>query len=431
MWNPIQVVSALVVASLAYFLVRLYQMRKRMEGLPSTPRPNWLVGNIDVPTECSAHFPPDVHAHVFIRYIQKKHNLGRFFYQDWWPLGPQWLFITDPEIASQYVTSAQSLPKSSMFTDYLNKFLGDNNMLSVEGDHWKSLRTAFNPGFSANHLMTLVPYIVDASLDFGKVLRQKAETGELVELEDKATNLTIEIIGKVVLDADLGAQEGVHPIVKTFRDRVLLMPPPGNPVNPFHGLDLLRPLKLWWNGRRLDRLIGAELDRKINARANDYQTNGTLGSEKPSKTSRQRSVVDLAIDNYQKELKQEGKKVTATTMSPRVRKDIIDSMKAFIFAGKGPCLMLSGLVDPSFSPPREYELRCFERASFACICSYTPADDASLDRPRYDRIHHFVHNVPAAFASRQTRPGGRRTRQRFRQRSITNRRDDQSRSLYH
>ena len=50
--------------------------------------------------------------------------------------------------------------------------------------------------------MTLVPYIVDASMVFYEVLCGKAETGELFQLEEYATRLTIDIIGKIVLDSD-------------------------------------------------------------------------------------------------------------------------------------------------------------------------------------------------------------------------------------
>src|ERR1700761_7512487 len=96
------------------------------------------------------------------------------FYVDWWPLGPRWVFIADPELASKFLTTGQSLSKSRLTTDYLAKLLGPSNMVSLEGQAWKSLRSIFNPGFSASHLITLVPYIVDSSLVFLDVLREKA-----------------------------------------------------------------------------------------------------------------------------------------------------------------------------------------------------------------------------------------------------------------
>ena len=52
--------------------------------------------------------------------------------------------------------------------------------------------------------MTLVPYIVDAAVLFRDVLREKARSGELFGMEDLvATRLTVDIIGKMILDSDL------------------------------------------------------------------------------------------------------------------------------------------------------------------------------------------------------------------------------------
>ena len=116
-----------------------------------------ILGHIPVAAECEQHFPPKAHPHVYAHYIRKKYNLGKFFYVDFWPLGPRSLFIADPEITNQYVTTSQSLPKSPLVNDYLYQLLGKNNMVSLEGNQWKNLRSMFNPGFASAHLMTLVP----------------------------------------------------------------------------------------------------------------------------------------------------------------------------------------------------------------------------------------------------------------------------------
>lgn len=157
------------------------------------------MGNLLVANDCEKHFTMKIHPHAWVHYISKKYNMGKFFYVDLWPFGPRWLFITDAEIVSQYVTSGQSLLKSPLFTHYLNKLLGDDNMVSLDGPQWKKVRAMFNPGFASGHLMTLLPYIVDASVVFREIMREKAKTGELFEMEEYATRLTIDIMGKVVL----------------------------------------------------------------------------------------------------------------------------------------------------------------------------------------------------------------------------------------
>jgi hypothetical protein len=77
-------------------------------------------------------------------------------------------------------------------------------------------------------------------------------------------------------------------------------------VNPLENIDLIRPIKSWFNGRKLDRLIGEELDKRFVSR-DSSQTNGNAnghanGDAKPIlKASRNRSVVTLALDTYEKE----------------------------------------------------------------------------------------------------------------------------------
>ncbi|KAF2424212.1 cytochrome P450 monooxygenase-like protein [Tothia fuscella] len=277
-----------------------------------------LLGHLAIAGECQSSFPADSHPQLFISHVRGKYDLPETFYMDWRPFGPKWLHIADPELVSEYVTTGQSMPKSPVSSEYLNKFLGYNSMVTHERERWKSLRSIFNPGFSAGHIMTLTDYIVDASLVFVDILREKARTNEHIELEELTTRLTIDIIGKVALDSDFHSQKVLHPIVEAFRERVLMMPR-AQDVFFWQGIDLLRPYKLWVNNRQLEKAIEQELDRKIRLRV-----------QTPTfSTKRNRSVVDLALDAYQKEAG-----VSSISQIPRsLRVDIIDQIKTFIFAG--------------------------------------------------------------------------------------------------
>lgn len=282
---------------------------------------NRVLGHLPIADECLQMFPSDSHPHHYGHYIREKWNLPEVFYVDWRPAGPVWLFIADPELASQYVTTGQSLPKSRLETAFLDRFLGPNNMVSLEGPKWKSMRSMFNSGFASKNVMTLVPYIVDATLVFCDVMREKATSKENFELEEYATRLTIDVIGRVVLDTDLNAQRQTHPIVTAFRQRVKLMPP-ASALFPWQGVDLRRPFRLWWNGRTLDRLLGEELDRKILQRAK---------TDDPSNGSK-RSAIDLALWSFESE-RDNCHIVHPSELPLSVRTDIIDSLKTFIFAG--------------------------------------------------------------------------------------------------
>lgn len=112
------------------------------------------------------------------------------------------------------------------------------------------------------------------------------------------------------------------------------MPPSGS-INPLRGLDLLRPFKLWFNSRKLDRLIGEELDKRFAAQTQQL-TNGNHAasdSKAKPKTDRKRSVVDLALETYQKEFSSQTFKSPSSTMDRAFRTTAINQMKTFIFAG--------------------------------------------------------------------------------------------------
>jgi hypothetical protein len=151
-------------------------------------------------------------------------------------------------------------------------------------------------------------------------------------------------------DADFNAQTAPNPIVETFRcvrairaipakspltnafplrKQVELMPPAGS-FNPLQNINLIRPIRIWLNGRKLDRLIGQELDERFNK----SQANGDAQpASKPATGSR--SVVTLALNTYQKEFQSSAGKASPskTTMDPTFRATAIDQIKTFIFAG--------------------------------------------------------------------------------------------------
>lgn len=200
-------------------------------------------------------------------------------------------------------------------------------MVTLEGHQWKALRSIFNPGFNAGHLMTVVPYIVDSTLVFVDIMKEKAKEDKLLSMDVYTTRLTIDIIGKVALDADFDSQLRPHPIVTTFRKQVSLMPSEST-IGPLENINLVRSFRVWWNGRKLDALVGAELDKRV-----AYRQSSQDGTIKSSSTERKRSIVDLALDAYEKETRESKEKGTSSGMSSSFRASAIDSVKTFIFAG--------------------------------------------------------------------------------------------------
>lgn len=339
MWKQLlTALAACLVGTIAYFVNDILRKRKQLlaSGVPQPPMQNLLLGHLYIAEECARVFPKRIHSHTWPDYIREKWNMPEVFYVDWRPFGPLWMFMADPELSADYITVKQSLPKSPWETGFVDRFLGTNNLVTLEGGRWKTLRGRFNPGFSSVNVMTYVGGIVDASLRFIDVLREKARTNELFELEDYATRLTIDIIGLAVLDVDMQAQVKIHPIVKHFRERAKFMPG-ADAIFPWQQLSITRPFKLWWNNRKLEHAINVELNDKIHRRAKDIQKE----ADGRAKAPKRRSIIDLAINAYEKEVgidENTTAEKTKRVMEPKdlpasFRRDIVDQIKTFIFAG--------------------------------------------------------------------------------------------------
>lgn len=188
-------------------------------------------------------------------------------------------------------------------------------MVASEGQDWKTWRSAFNPGFSNAHLMSVMPAIVDDVSILCNILEEKARGNQLFRMEHFATRLTIDIIGKVVLDTQFDSQRCENELVSAFESTVRWLPigamtQPGELINP------IRPLILRWNRWKMNRYVGRELEARFASR----QTRG-----------KSKHVIDLALETY---LKDKGSSIeTATTLDKTFKREAIDNVKIFLFAG--------------------------------------------------------------------------------------------------
>ena len=171
-----------------------------------------LLGHLRVLAKIAASLPFDIHPHSYAHYIRKAYDLGPIFYLDTWPMADPMLVIAgDPQAANE-VTVAHSLPKHSSLASFLTPFGGKQNLVSMEGKEWKAWRAIFNPGFAPGNLMGLVPDIVDAVEVFARVLGEWADRKEVVIMEEVATRVTVDVIGRVVLGTNVRRPLGFfHP----------------------------------------------------------------------------------------------------------------------------------------------------------------------------------------------------------------------------
>lgn len=159
-----------------------------------------LLGHLPIFAKIVRSLPADVHPHCYPHYIRQAYDLGPIFYLDTWPLGDPMLVIAGDPDAAHEVTVTHSLPKHRSLRTFLAPFGGWDNLVSMEGREWRAWRSIFNPGFAPGNLMGLVPSIVEEVEVFARVLGDWADRAEVVILEEVATKVTVDVIGKVVLD---------------------------------------------------------------------------------------------------------------------------------------------------------------------------------------------------------------------------------------
>lgn len=220
-------------------------------------------------------------------------------------------------------TVKQNMPKHPVVDVFMKNFGGEGNLVSSEGAKWKMWRSAFNPGFSATYLMTLVPDIVDQVSIFSNLMQERAKNNTLFRMEAATTNLTIDIIGRVVLDHDLHSQIQRNELVDAFIsqtnwDRM------GAQFRPIELVDFRIDIVQAWNNFKMNRYIGRLLDDRFSSR-----------KDRDANTTRRKHVIDLALEAYLKEKasNENTPKETVTSLDPTFRTAAISNIKTFLFAG--------------------------------------------------------------------------------------------------
>lgn len=219
-------------------------------------------------------------------YLHQQMKLGDFFYLDTWPFGPPIVFITSPELAAE-IDSAAHYTRHPYMTNIVGPIVGSHSIMTASGAPWKSMRSMFNPGFAHKNLTLLIEDIVEETTVFRNKLSRLAEQRELFEMEDIATLLTFDVIGRAVLDEKFCSQTSANELVIAFRKQLSWLADT-NPVNVLDKLNFLRPVMNWWYHRKMEIYLRNQ-----------------LASRKPNPDSKKKYVIDLALDTYRRDKKQD------------------------------------------------------------------------------------------------------------------------------
>ncbi|KAL8715306.1 MAG: hypothetical protein Q9225_006430, partial [Loekoesia sp. 1 TL-2023] len=159
-----------------------------------------IFGHLLIANDILSQLPRDAHAHYLADQMRRKYpDLGPVYYLDMWPFAPPFLVAISPTVISQFTQSEIALPNHPNIRKYLLPITGGGDLASMEGEEWKRWRKIFNPGFSASHINTLVPTIVEEVSVFVDILKEHAKKGDIFSLDEAAINLTMDVISRVAL----------------------------------------------------------------------------------------------------------------------------------------------------------------------------------------------------------------------------------------
>ena len=161
------------------------------------PPYNTILGHLPFCAKIASMLPKDAHPNYLPCMIRRQlPNLGPVFYIDTWPFGPQMLFVGSTGSLYQG-TQEHPLAKYHAMKPVLRPITDGLDIVTMEGNLWKTWRSIFNPGFSTNHLMALISSIVEETVKFCDILLDRAQTRTIFLMEDMTDNLAMDVIGRV------------------------------------------------------------------------------------------------------------------------------------------------------------------------------------------------------------------------------------------
>ncbi|KAI0594225.1 vera protein [Biscogniauxia sp. FL1348] len=346
LWRSVAVVLAIVVGR---FLYRGYVSRStvralKAQGIPILPH-SLLFGHLPIFADFRAAHPPDVNTYVlhgwlvknWKKYLPDQDDLPPVVYLDCWPVSTSLAVIFDPLVAAQF-TQTKSLPKSRLTIDFLKPFTGGIDIVCSEGEAWKTWRSRFNPGFSQRNLTALLPDLLEEATVFVDGLKKSAgrngQWGPVFQLEERTTNLTLDIITRSALDMRLHEQTATtsSPLKAALMDQLRLLGMGASIKNllpighlPWHYAAIKR------NNKIIRDILMPLIQDKLQSDSN---------------ASQKKTTVDLAIRYVDKDAPNAARQAP----SPEFIDHLISNLKVFLFAGHDTtsstiCFMTKLLAD--------------------------------------------------------------------------------------
>ncbi|KAI0512990.1 cytochrome P450 [Xylaria bambusicola] len=307
---PLLLTSLIALGTYLYITLR-YKRFSQYAHIPQFPS-SLLLGHLKTMDEYIRRIPADGHTDIAFTAMHEKLGRPPLFLIDTRPFSIPAVIVTNHDIAEQVAKASAQFPASAPKPTfkYLEHLIGSASILSSEEDQWKALRKRYSPGFAPQHLVTLLPSILDKIVPFVKHLDSYADKEETFALVPLITNLTFDIIGSVIMDSDLDAQNPdpamQGELVRRYIE--LLVTYNDDKADIPWWLTPMREMKRYRLSSRVDELIKDTIRHKF------AEQRGASASQKS------RSILALSLGD-------------AESLTPELVNVTCDQLKTFLIAG--------------------------------------------------------------------------------------------------
>ncbi|KAL8590475.1 hypothetical protein ACOMHN_011688 [Nucella lapillus] len=189
-WSVTGVLVASVVSLLLYWIWKTQEKFKQFEkiGLPG-PKPNFFMGNMKVLMKTG--------------FFECFTEWGKTFGKCYGAFLPNpTVVVSDPDLLRDLMVKQFAHFPNRTRQKIMQYKPWEDNLTMLVNDHWKHVRSQLSPTFSSGKLKKMMPAINRVVQNLSKFVKEKAETGEEVELKNMA--------GCFAMDTIAGAAFGMH-----------------------------------------------------------------------------------------------------------------------------------------------------------------------------------------------------------------------------
>ncbi|KAH8892666.1 cytochrome P450 [Thozetella sp. PMI_491] len=274
--------NALIVlfASLvSYLVIRGYQVRTRFRALQKRGIPmmkhSAIFGHLIVVGELLGGLPKDAHFDYLALMIRMKwkelfpdfDECPPVVYIDMWPFAGPMLASLNISTSSQF-TQEGTLRKALPVRSYLYPLTKTLDLSTLEGAEWKVWRKRLSPGFSPGIITEHIPMLVGEIEVFAESLRkavgENGNWGAPCQLEEMGTKLTLDVMGRYLLNTHLNEQSGeLSPFSNALINNLSWLRGYVSIFDVFYLYNPWRQAMLWHYNRIMNNFILAHLKKRI------------------------------------------------------------------------------------------------------------------------------------------------------------------------